>query len=117
MRYDGLDIIGALMDADHEASERLGQMVPLAEAASRAETEYRIAKRKRVLFERNENGTPATYMSDIVGGYEDIAELRFRRDVSEAEREANKEALLLAKKRIDMLREIRQSEWGASKQA
>lgn len=110
----GQDYHGALMDAMAEARDALGRMAPLGRAKAEAERAYRIAKRTRILWERGENGTPVSIISDVVCGYDDIAALRFARDCADAEYEANREALLLAKKQVDTVREIIAREWAAS---
>ncbi len=80
----GQDYHGALMDAMAEARDALGRMAPLGRAKAEAERAYRIAKRTRILWERGENGTPVSIISDVVCGYDDIAALRFARDCGPA---------------------------------
>ncbi len=109
----GQDMHRALMDAMGRARECQEQMVPLSAKAAEAEKAYRVAKRQRMLWERAENRTAVTILHDIVGGYEDIASLRVERDCAEALRDANREALLLAKKEVDVLREVIAREWSA----
>lgn len=111
---NGQDMYAALMDAMDRAKGHQGEMVGLAKDAAMAEREYRKAKRLRILWERAENKTPVSIISDIVTGYEDISDLRVERECAEAMREANREALLLAKKEIDVLREIISREWSAN---
>lgn len=101
------------MQAMGEAHEALDRMAALGAAKAEAERQYRIAKRVRIVWERG-NGTPVTIIGDVVCGYDDIAQLRFARDCAEAEYDANREALLLAKKQIDTIREVIAREWSAA---
>lgn len=112
----GQDLHAALFEAMDEAREAQGQMVPLGRDLAEAERKYRVAKRTRVLWERGEKKTPVTLVPDIVKGYPDIAQLCFERDCAEQVYEANREALLLAKKRVDTIREMIAREWCANGQ-
>ena len=111
---DGVSMHQALMDAMAEADTALGRMAGLGRDQAEAEREYRVQKQVRTLWERAK-GTPVTIMGDVVRGYSDIATLRLKRDCAAVEYEANREALLLAKKKIDTVREIIAREWAASR--
>lgn len=113
---DGVTLQAALFQAMDEAREAQARMVELGRSLAEAEREYRIQKRVRTLWERNENKTPVTLVPDMVKGYDDISLLCFNRDVAQAEYEANREALLLAKKRVDTIRELIAREWSCSGQ-
>lgn len=103
----------SLFGAMAEARKALDQMVPLGVALAEAEREYRVQKRVRTLWERT-GGTPVTIIGDLVCGCDDIADLRLKRDCAQAEYDANREALMLAKKNIDTVREIIAREWSAN---
>ncbi|MEY8460110.1 hypothetical protein AALA69_03150 [Eggerthellaceae bacterium 24-137] len=109
----GQDLQAALFEAMDEARRALCQMVPLGSALAEAEREYRVQKRVRTLWQRSE-GTPVTIIGDLVCGCDDIADLRLRRDCAQAEYDANREALMLAKKNIDTIREMIAREWSAN---
>ncbi len=47
-----------------------------------AEKDYRVALAKQILLERD-NKVPVSIISDICRGKEDIAELKFKRDLAE----------------------------------
>lgn len=108
---DGLDLTGELFDAMDRVAGCIDDMHALGAAKSEAERKYRIAKRKRILYERDHNKTPVSIIADVVKGYEDIAQLAFERDCAEAEYDANYEAILFWKKRADVLRELIAREW------
>ena len=63
------------------------------------EAEYRKALRTAILEERSK-GTPVTVISDLCRGREDIAELKQRRDCSEALYKASQEAINVFKLKI-----------------
>ena len=109
---DGVRLQQGLMDALREMREAQRMMAGLGRKRAEAEREYRVAIRTRTLWER-EKGTPATYMSDVVRGYQDIAQLRLERDVADAEYEANREAVNVAKKTVDTFREVIAREYAA----
>ena len=109
----GQDMHSALVDAMAAADGALAQMVPLANDLAAAEREYRVQKRTRTLWERGK-GTPVSIIGDLVGGYDDIADLRLKRDCAQAVYDANGEGLLLAKKKIDTIREVIAREWSAN---
>lgn len=116
MRLDGFDIVGALLDAITRAEELREDFKQAGAAKAAAERDYRVGKRKGIIFERERHGSPASLTIDLVKGREDIAELALRRDLAESEYEATREALLLAKKEIDTLRELYAREWAAAGQ-
>lgn len=66
------------------------------------EAEYRKALRVEILMER-ENRTPVTIIGDVCRGKEEIAELKQRRDCSEAIYKASQEAINVYKLRIRMI--------------
>lgn len=108
---DGLDLTGELFEADKRVAECISDMHSLGAKRAEAERRYRIAKRKRILYERDHNKTPVSIIADIVKGYEDIAQLAFERDCAQTEYDANYEAILYWKKRTDVLREQMAREW------
>lgn len=68
-----------------------------------AERKYRVLKAKKIL-ELKDKGYPATLIIDIVKGMEDVAKLKFERDVAESVYKANLEAINVYKKKSDDLR-------------
>lgn len=100
-----------LEDALGRVAECVNDMYSLGVKKAEAERNYRVAKQKRILYERTHNATPVSIISDIVKGYEDIAELAMVRDCAETEYDANYEAILYWKKRVDTIREQIKREW------
>ena len=74
------------------------------------EAEYRKALRVAILEERSK-GTPVTVISDLCRGREDIAELKQRRDCSEALYKASQEAIKVYKLKIRTVDEDIKRTW------
>lgn len=74
------------------------------------EAEYRKALRVAILKERAD-GTPVTVIGDICRGREDIAELKQRRDCSEALYRASQEAINVYKLKIRTIDEDIRRTW------
>lgn len=103
--YQELDNKTRLLDA--AVKELRSRGTALAEA----EREYRIAKAKAILEER-EKGTPATVTLDIVKGRKDIANLCFKRDCAEVIYKSALEAINSTKLQLRLLESQVQREWG-----
>ena len=74
------------------------------------EAEYRKALRIAILEERSK-GTPVTVISDLCRGRDDIAELKQRRDCSEALYKASQEAINVYKLKIRTVDEDIKRTW------
>lgn len=109
--HDGVDLADGLHASLSEADRAIRDMARLGREKAEAERKYRIAKAKRLLYEREKNHTPVSIIADIVKGQEDVAYLAFERDCAESVYDANREAALLAKKRADIYREQISREW------
>ena len=79
-------------------------------AAAEAERAYRVALAEKILLLRD-GGYPATLIGDLARGDREIARLKFDRDCSTVVYENAKEAVLVYKKQIDLLREQIEREW------
>lgn len=108
----GVDLVADLQEFCEACWDCIEQMLELGRDKAEAERAYRVAKRQRILYERNRNGTPVSIIESIVKGYEDIAELSLNLTIAEEQYKANYEALLFYKKQIDALREQISREWG-----
>ena len=80
------------------------------------EKNYRIALATEFLKLRSE-GEKVTIMSDLARGKEEVADLKFKRDVAETLYESAKEAIYIYKKQMDTLMTIYKIEWGHTKNA
>ena len=109
--HDGTDIAGDLASAFEAAESLVEEMAQAGRKLAECEREYRMAKRKRILYERASNKTPVGLIADVVKGYEDISLLALGRDCARTEYEAVREAIMLNKRKIDWLREQWGREW------
>lgn len=103
--YQELDNKTRLLDAAVKELRSMGT------ALAEAERDYRIAKAKAILEER-EKGTPATVTLDIVKGRKDIANLCFKRDCAEVVYKSALEAINSTKLQLRLLESQVQREWG-----
>lgn len=107
----GANLVQALDEALEAAWGAIEATRKLAVERAEAERDYRIAKRKRVLYERDYNKVAATLVNDVVKGQPDIADLKLRLDCAEAEWEASRESILFHKRLADTIREQIAREW------
>lgn len=77
---------------------------------AQAEYEYKIAINKKAL-ELKDEGMPITLIQLVIYGYDDIANLRFKRDVAEKVYDANKEAINSIKLELRIIEEQIKREW------
>lgn len=112
---------GAMMDG-MQLYQELDQKTRMLDAAVRelrargtalaqAEHDYRVAKAKAILEER-EKGTPATITADIVKGRKDIAALCFKRDCADVVYRSALEAINSTKLQLRLIESQVQREWG-----
>lgn len=78
------------------------------------EKAYKIAVNKKAL-ELRAIDTPVTLINQIIYGYEDIAELRFKRDVAEVKYNTNQEYINTIKLQIRIIESQLGREWGNAK--
>ena len=77
------------------------------------EKEYKIALNKKALELRNQEMT-VTLINQVIFGYNDIADLRFQRDVAQATYNANQEYINSIKLQLRLLESQINREWGNS---
>ena len=75
------------------------------------EKEYKIAVNKKAL-ELRANDYPVTLINQIIYGFEDIANLRFNRDIAEVKYNTNQEYINTIKLQIRILENQLNREWG-----
>lgn len=78
------------------------------------EKKYRVALSKRLLELRAE-GQAVTHLADIARGMEDIAELRFQRDIAEGLVRSAEEGINFYKLKIREMESQYNKEWGTVK--
>lgn len=81
-------------------------------AMAKAEKDYRVKLAHRTLVLRSE-GYPVTVLGDVVRGEEEVAELRYKRDVAEALYKSCIEGINVYKLNLKILESQYQREWGS----
>ena len=107
---DQITLFQAEQDALDHVAECIAAMHELGIKKAEAEREYRILKQKRMLYERHK-GTPVTIIQDVVKGSQDVADLLFARECTVSEYDANYEAILYWKLRVNTIRDQIKREW------
>ena len=79
-----------------------------------AERNYKKALRKKAL-ELRDGGMPVTLIDKVIYGEEEVANLRFERDVAEAVYKANQESINVLKLNLRILEGTLNREWGQAK--
>lgn len=105
MISDDLNELIKKLDGGITSLEKNGRIL------AQADRDYRVALRKEILLLR-EFKTPVSVISDLCRGKEDIAELRFKRDVAETIYNTNLEAINAWKLQIRILENQIGREWG-----
>ena len=78
-----------------------------------AERDYKITLRKEALKLRA-GEMPVTLINNIIYGVPEVAEKRFKRDVEQANYDANKEHINVTKLKLRILEAQLAREWGAA---
>ena len=76
-----------------------------------AERDYKMELTKRALLLRDEK-TPVTFINTIIYGLQSVADKRFKRDVEQANYDANKEHINVTKLKLRILENQLNREWG-----
>jgi hypothetical protein len=82
------------------------------EKLAEAERDYKITLRKEALKLRA-GDMPVTLINSVIYGVEEVAEKRFKRDVEQANYDANKEHINVTKLKLRILEAQLAREWGA----
>ena len=90
--------------------QSLRSLRPNYEAWAKADTEYHIAKSKKIL-ELDAQGMSKTLINDIVKGLPDVAELDLKRKIAEGTYKANFEAINVYKQEAQTLRMYYEKEY------
>lgn len=78
-----------------------------------AERDYKITLRKEALKLRA-GEMPVTLINSVIYGVPEVAEKRFKRDVEQANYDANKEHINVTKLKLRLLEAQLNREWGAA---
>lgn len=88
------------------------ELAKTGKAYAQAEKEYKMAVCKKAL-ELKDSGMAVTLIQLVIYGYPEIANLRFKRDSSEAIYRANQESINATKIEIKILQDQINKEYGA----
>ena len=97
-----MDLLNELQNLTKQLSNSLKQLRVNGIKLAEAEKEYKIAVNKKALQLRSEE-MPVTLISQVIYGYDDIAQLRFLRDSAEVVYHANQEAINTLKLQIRII--------------
>ena len=106
-----MDLLNELQNLTKQLSNSLKQLRVNGMKLAEAERDYKIAVNKKALLLRSQD-MPVTLISQVIYGYEDIAQLRFLRDSAEVVYNANKEAINTLKLQIRIVESQIQREYG-----
>ncbi len=109
--YDGTDLIRAMQVKVAELEKGLNDLKSGGIALAEAEKQYKIMLTKSALSLKQQ-GYTATMLDKILYGLEDVAELRYERDVANAIYEARKERVNATKLEIRILENQISREYG-----
>lgn len=111
MSVDGMRMYGEIDAKMHMLDAAVSELRSRGSALAQAERDYRVAKAKAILDER-EKGTPATITADIVKGRPDIAKLCFERDCAEVVYRSALEAINALKLELRLIDSQVARDWG-----
>ena len=101
-------------EAINELNKTLSEYKNIQKDYALKEYKYRTALSKRLVQLRAE-GQAVTHLADIARGMEDIAKLRFDRDIAEGLVKSAEEGINFYKLKIRELEAQHSREWGATK--
>lgn len=101
-------------EAINELNKTLSEYKNIQKDYALKEYKYRTALSKKLVQLRAE-GQAVTHLADIARGMEDIAELRFNRDIAEGLVKSAEEGINFYKLKIRELEAQHSREWGATK--
>ena len=106
--YDEIDLRQKELDVAVRSLRKTGT------SYANAERNYKKALRQKAL-ELRDGGIPVTLIDKVIYGEEEVANLRFERDVAEAVYKANQESINVLKLNLRILEGTLQREWGQAK--
>lgn len=109
--YTGQHFAFELDELVADAEKRVDELRESGRNKASTEWRYRVELAKK-MWELKAGGVPATGMSDLARGDEDIAMLKFYRDAAETDFKASQEALNVAKLKIRVVSDQIAREWG-----
>lgn len=106
------DLLNEIVAQSRKLDVALSELGKRGRSYAEAERKYRVGLKQKILIERDK-GTPVTIISDICRGSEEIASLRFDRDVSEIMYKSAPEAINVYKLQLRLLENQAEREWNS----
>ena len=97
-----------------ELTASIGKLRANGEKLAEAERDYKITLRQEALKLRAGDNMPVTLINNVIYGVPEVAEKRFKRDVEQANYDANKEHINVTKLKLRLLEAQLNREWGAA---
>lgn len=96
-----------------ELSAAIGKLRDNGAKLAEAEQDYKITLRQEALRLRSDD-MPVTLINQVIYGVPEVARKRFKRDVEQANYDANKEFINITKLKMRILEGQMQREWSAA---
>lgn len=110
-----MDLYEEIMKLIKELDISVRQLRKSGTERAEAERKYKVCLRQEALKLRSEKNMPVTLINQIIYGVQEVADLRFERDVKEAVYQANLEAINSTKLKLRILENQLDREWGQAK--
>lgn len=107
---DGQSLVTSLHESQKMLRSALSEFHKRSRAYSESRKSYQIALAKQILLLRSEK-YPATIIPDLARGNEEVAELRFERDIAEGLMKSAQEAINVYKLEVRLLESQIDREW------
>lgn len=109
-----MDLVNVLQILNDKLSASLKLLRTNGSKLAETERDYKIAINKKAL-ELKDNGMPVTLINQVIYGYQEIAKLRFDRDVAQVIYNANLESINCTKLQLRIVQEQINKEWSNEK--
>lgn len=110
-----MDLFQEITRLTNELDVAVRQLRKSGSDLAEAERNYKVCLRKEALKLRAEKNMPVTLINQIIYGVQEVANLRFDRDVKEAVYQANLESINSTKLKLRILENQLNREWGQAK--
>jgi hypothetical protein len=106
-----MDLYEQIQRLTNELDQSIKQLAKNGEALAKSEAAYKMELTKKAL-ELKADGTAVTFINLTIYGLPEVANLRFERDVAEANYKANQEHINITKLKLKLLENQLAREWG-----
>lgn len=108
-----MDLYEEILRLMQELTLSIGKLRTNGEKLAEAERDYKITLRQEALRLRA-GDMPVTLINSVIYGVQEVAQKRFKRDVEQANYDANKEHINVTKLKLRILEAQLSREWGAA---